>query len=228
MLTNVGDIYNELFDIYKSKYNKKINSLNAKNKKKLDYKKLRLSDNYQYSSEEEQEEKQEEKQEEIQEETKPDVNTFSEWIIKKETDINRELFKKHFYYQTQPALLKELFETNNKERNKVLVDVNNSGLKDFKKEIEKMSKEEREIEKSGKIIEIFKEILKFNKQNEEEQGLKILTPRQILSRLPITLAQLQAGNNSEKLKNEIRQLLYSLYRSKNMTKEVYNNLIKYI
>ena len=91
-----------------------------------------------------------------------------------------------------------------------------------------MSKEEREIEKSGKIIEIFKEILKFNKQNEEEQGLKILTPRQILSRLPITLAQLQAGNNSEKLKNEIRQLLYSLYRSKNMTKEVYNNLIKYI
>ena len=228
MLTNVGDIYNELFDIYKSKYNKKINSLNAKNKKKLDYKKLRLSDNYQYSSEEEQEEKQEEKQEEIQEETKPDVNTFSEWIIKKETDINRELFKKHFYYQTPPALLKELFETNNKERNKVLVDVNNSGLKDFKKEIEKMSKEEREIEKSGKIIEIFKEILKFNKQNEEEQGLKILTPRQILSRLPITLAQLQAGNNSEKLKNEIRQLLYSFYRSKNMTKEVYNNLIKYI
>ena len=80
----------------------------------------------------------------------------------------------------------------------------------------------------SQVIEIFKEILKFNKQNEEEQGLKILTPRQILSRLPITLAQLQAGNNSEKLKNEIRQLLYSLYRSKNMTKEVYNNLIKYI
>ena len=48
----------------------------------------------------------------------------------------------------------------------------------------------------------------------------------MLSRLPISLAQLQAGNNSEKLKNEIRQLLYSLYRSKNMTKQVYNNLIK--
>ena len=53
-------------------------------------------------------------------------------------------------------------------------------------------------------------------------------PSQMLSRLPITLAQLKAGNNSEKLKNEIRQLLYSLYRSKNMTKQVYNNLIKYI
>ena len=50
----------------------------------------------------------------------------------------------------------------------------------------------------------------------------------MLSTLPITLAQLQAGNNSEKLKNEIRQWLYSLYRSKNMTKQVYNNLINYI
>ena len=50
----------------------------------------------------------------------------------------------------------------------------------------------------------------------------------MFSRLPITLAQLKAGNNSEKLKNEIRQLLYFLYRSKNMAKQVYNNLIKYI
>ena len=48
----------------------------------------------------------------------------------------------------------------------------------------------------------------------------------MLSRLPISLAQLQAGNNSEKLKNEIVQLLYSIYCSKNMTKQVYNNLIK--
>ena len=50
----------------------------------------------------------------------------------------------------------------------------------------------------------------------------------MLNRLPIALAQLQAGNNSNKLKNEIRQLLYSLYRSKNMTKQMYNNLINYI
>ena len=50
----------------------------------------------------------------------------------------------------------------------------------------------------------------------------------MLSRLPIGLAQLQAGNNSNKLKNEIRQLLYSLYSSKNMTKQVYNNLINYL
>ena len=50
----------------------------------------------------------------------------------------------------------------------------------------------------------------------------------MLSRLPIALAQLETGNNSEKRKNEIRQSLYSLYRSKNMTKQVYNNLINYI
>ena len=50
----------------------------------------------------------------------------------------------------------------------------------------------------------------------------------MLNRLTIALTQLQAGNNSNKLKNEIRQLLYSIYRSKNMTKQVYNNLINYI
>ena len=47
----------------------------------------------------------------------------------------------------------------------------------------------------------------------------------MLNRLPIALAQLQAGNNSNKLKNEIRKLLYSLYRSKNMTKQIYKSLI---
>ena len=89
-----------------------------------------------------------------------------------------------------------------------------------------MSDQEREIEKPDKIVEIVEEILMFNKQNQEGKGIKILTANQMLSRLPISLAQLKAGNNSEKLKNEIRQLLYSLYRSKNITKQVYKNLIK--
>ena len=64
------------------------------------------------------------------------------------------------------------------------------------------------------------------RRNQQRKGIKILTPSQMLSRLPTSLAQLEAENNSEKLKNEIRQLLYSLYRSKNITKQVYNNLIK--
>ena len=105
----------------------------------------------------------------------------------------------------------------------------NSGLKDLKEEIEVIPKKERENEKLDKIVKIIEDILIFNKQQQQSgKGLKILTPNQMLSRLPITLAQLKAGNNSEKLKNEIRQLLYSLYRSKNMTKQVYNNLINYI
>ena len=63
-------------------------------------------------------------------------------------------------------------------------------------------------------------------KNQKGEGVKILTPNQMLSMLSISLAQLEAGNNSQKLKNEIRQLLYSLYHSKNMTKQVYNNLMK--
>ena len=59
-------------------------------------------------------------------------------------------------------------------------------------------------------------------------GLKILTDKQMLNRLPILLAQIQPGNNSIKLKNEIRQILYLLYRSKVLTKTAYNNLIKTI
>ena len=59
-------------------------------------------------------------------------------------------------------------------------------------------------------------------------GLKTLTPNQMLSRLPISLAQLKAGNNSEKRKNGIRQLLYSLHRSKNLTKNVYRSLFDII
>ena len=62
----------------------------------------------------------------------------------------------------------------------------------------------------------------------EAKGIKILTSDQMLSRLSITLAQLKARNNFEKLKNEIRQLLHSSYRSKKLTKTIYNNLINVI
>ena len=65
------------------------------------------------------------------------------------------------------------------------------------------------------------------KQNEtKETGLKILTPKQMLQRLPIALAQVKACNNSVNLLHEIRQIIYSLYQSKEITKKVYNNLIK--
>ena len=86
----------------------------------------------------------------------------------------------------------------------------------------------KNIEQQAQILKIVEEVLEFNKQNQSGKGLKILTPNQILSRLPISLAQLKAGNNSQKLKNEIRQLLYSLYRSKKLTKQLYKSLIDII
>ena len=105
-----------------------------------------------------------------------------------------------------------------------------SELSDLKDEIEKISENEKRIEQLDRVVDIVKEILDFNKQNQcqKGEGLKILTPGQMLSRLPSTLAQLKVGNNSERLKNEIRQLLYSLCRSKKLTNTIYNNLINTI
>ena len=65
-------------------------------------------------------------------------------------------------------------------------------------------------------------------REQEGKGFKILTPNQMLKRLPIALAQVKAGNNSESLLNEIREIVYSLYRSKEITKKVYNNIINSI
>ena len=67
-----------------------------------------------------------------------------------------------------------------------------------------------------------------DKAKNEGKWLKILGPKQLLQRLPIAFAQVKAGNNSEKLLNEIRQIVYSLYQSKEITKKVYNNVIKSI
>ena len=78
-------------------------------------------------------------------------------------------------------------------------------------------------------IEILSDANYSAKQNENEgKGLKILTPKQMLQRLPISLAQVKTDNNSESLLNEIRQIIYSLHQSKQMTKKVYNNIIKSI
>ena len=67
-----------------------------------------------------------------------------------------------------------------------------------------------------------------NKSKNKSKGLKTLTPKQMFQRLLIALAQVKAGNNSESLLNEIRQIVYSLYQSKEITKKVYNNIIKSI
>ena len=91
-----------------------------------------------------------------------------------------------------------------------------------------MSEDEKKIEQPDKIFKIVEKLLEFKKQNQSGYGVKISTPYQMLSRLLIPLAQLKAGNISQKLKNEIRQILYSLYRSKNLTKQLFKSLIDII
>ena len=91
------------------------------------------------------------------------------------------------------------------------------------------------IEGREMVINAFKsgifQVSKESQEDEEAQegeGLKILTPNQMLKRLPIALAQVKAGNNSESLLNEIGQIVYSLYRSKEITTKVYNHIINSI
>ena len=185
-----------------------------------------MSDEEQEEKQEKQEEEQE-KQEEKQNKKTIDADKYIERMTDREdTHVNQEIFLKHFKIQKPSLMYKVLRTTNDKERDSNLVDMFSSALKDFKKETKNMTEEEKEIEKPDEIVRVVKMILDFNEIDQQKgQGLKILTPNQMLSRLPISLAQLQAGNNSDKLKNEIRQLLNSLNRSKNMTKQVHNNLM---
>ena len=87
-------------------------------------------------------------------------------------------------------------------------------------------------ESRGKVIKFFDDYSRIVAQakykSKHGEGLKILTPRQMIQRLLIALAQLQASNTSEILLNEIRQAIYSLYREKEITKKVYNNIMNSI
>ena len=138
------------------------------------------------------------------------------------------MFKTHFSFSGPIDLVKKLFETTDKKKNNEQ-EIKNS-WSNIKDEIKRMSKEEIKNEKPDDILGIINKIFDFNKEIQKQRvsGLKILTPKQMLSRLPISLVQLKAGNNSEKLKNEIRQILYSLYRSKKLTKQLYKSLVDII
>ena len=126
-------------------------------------------------------------------------------------------------------MVKQLYVTKNRKKSNGLVNVIKSGLSDLKDENKNMSENQKEFEKPDKTLKSVEEILDFNnKQNQIGEGLKTLTPNQMLTRSPISLAQLKTGNNCEKLKNDIRQLLYSLYRSQKLTKQIYKSLIDII
>ena len=154
MLINAGDLCNLLYYIYKNKYNKRIDSLNTKNRLKLDYKKLRLSDDYLYLSEEEQEEQKERfpiksddktKQQTSKKPTKDDLIALNKRINDEEIDLSKKLFNKCFNIQRPSDMLMYLNKTNYNKKNNELVNVINSGLKDLKKKLKRCLKKKLKL-----------------------------------------------------------------------------------
>ena len=122
------------------------------------------------------------------------------------------MFSYYFDYSSPSDMLSKL---NNKrdQTNKDQVYLIEKTLTNIENIVKNVPKDNPlKTEENEKIIDIVERIFELNSENQLGLGLKILTPNQMLSRLPISLVRLKAGNNSEKLKNEIRQLLYSLYR----------------
>ena len=150
------------------------------------------------------------------------MGEFKGLISREETGKNSELFRNHFNFQRPSEILKVVCNTNDKKKNSNLMNKIKRRLSDLEKE---MGDDEKRVEETDRIVNIVEKILRENQQG---QGLKILMLDQMLRKLSITLAQLKAANNPGKTKNEIRQLLFSLYRSEKLTKTIYNNLINII
>ena len=161
-----------------------------------------------------------------EEELKEYINSAFTFIEEKSKEINNDLFTKYFNFSIPIDLANQLYETKSKNKNSEFEKEIKKSWSNLKDELEKMSKEKIENKKPNEILEIVNKIIDFNKEIQNQRS-SILTPDQMLSKLPITLAQLNAENNSEKLKNEIRQLLYSV-QTKKLTKNVYRSLVDII
>ena len=121
--------------------------------------------------------------------------------------INSKLFREYFEYSSPSDMYKNLNKTIGSEENKAQVNAIKDKLAKLIKEFKSSpTSDAKKIRSRNNMQEIVERILEFNQLNQSGQGLKILTPNQMLSRLPISLAQLKAGKNSGKLKNEIGQL----------------------
>ena len=117
-----------------------------------------------------------------------DYKKLNRLIDTKTRNINDELLRKYFLVQDHGSLLEKLLRLrNNPERNKIQVDLINSGLKNLKKEIGDMSKEEIKIGNPNETVNLVEKILAFNRQ-QQGQILKIPTNNQMLSGLPLSLA----------------------------------------
>ena len=100
--------------------------------------------------------------------TKIDANELNKFIIKKETDINKELFKNYFKFETPTLMLKTLCDINDKNKNNQFVNTIKNGLIDLENEIKKMSEDEIKIEEPYEIVDIVEKILEFNKNKKEK------------------------------------------------------------
>ena len=147
-------------------------------------------------------------------------------IERKSKDIKNDLFQKYFDFSTAVALTIKLLKIKDATENSKFIKKIKNRWSNLKDKIQEMSTEEIKNEKPNEILEIINKIIDSNKevQNQHGENLKILTPNQMLNRLLITLAQLKARNNSEKIKNKTRQLLYSLYRSKKLIATIFKSL----
>ena len=98
VLDDVGYLFNKLYYIYKDKYSEEKDGLNARNKKKIDYKKVRLTDDYRYESEEKEQQtsKKPDKKELRKKSAKDNLRKFNEWVNKKGRGLRRKLFKRRF------------------------------------------------------------------------------------------------------------------------------------
>ena len=151
-------------------------------------------------------------------------DSFIGEIINQEKGLSIEIFNEYFGYQNPSFLEKDLIK-NDQSKNKQIVKQTVDSINELKNSI--LKKEIPKNENPNKMMDIVEKTLEFINQQKGTR-LKILTPKQILQGLPIALAQVKAGNNSENLLNEIRQIVYSLYQTKEITKKVYNNIIKSI
>ena len=157
-----------------------------------------------------------------------EFNDFLEQIKKEQKTIDINWFKNVFNHETPDEMLRYLHSLETiYDYNKATYLIEET-FTYFGNEVKIMSEVNKKNE-GRKVLNIDNNILNFTlKERKSGHGFNILTPNQILRRSPINLPQLKAGNNSEKLKNKVRQLLYSLYRSKKLTKQIYKNLIDII
>ena len=140
--------------------------------------------------------------------------------------IDPEIIRQCFMFDSLDKMYEFLNKDSaDKDLNAAIID---QALLDLELDINKSSKAGRKNKQLKPLANIVEKIFNDATNNQQGQGLKTMTPKQIILRLPILLAQLKAGNNSQKLTNEIRQIVYLLYRSKQLSKIIYNSLMSNI